>query len=528
MLPPPARPDPRWLTVARWPSAPLAIAAALLLARICWLFLFSDLTLAEDEAHYWAWSLHPDWSYYSKPPGVAWLIRVSTELFGQTEAAVRLPAAVCIAVATLGAAAAARWSFPGRSHPELPTIAAILFACVPAFAVASVLMTIDAPLLACWMWGVAFAARALLRGHHASWLALGGCIALGLLFKHTMLLLPVGVVFAAWATRRARPALPWRFLLAGLTIAALGLVPNLLWNAANGWPTPRHLLGHLALPGGDLPSAGTNPSRTFSLRSTGEYLALLLPVLGPTLPLALLAARRAAHSPAVRANLALAAPILLFYLLVSFRTRIEGNWPIAAACSLTVPAAWCVLEGVRHRALFTRVLWTFALLIGLFVTIAPSMLGFLSTRRVFGSYIPIARVTGMREHAAAARVELDRLRADTGLEPFILADHYGRASQLMFYLPGTEVLTASVPLGGRPSQLDRWPDTSPAHPDTAARLLGRPALLFGRPGAAWASAFDSVHDLGPLKGEPNPTSRTTAAGTGYKGFPSSPREQTDG
>ncbi len=516
----PIRPDPPWLAAARWPHAPLALAAALLLARVGWLFLFSDLTLSEDEAHYWAWSLHPDWSYYSKPPGVAWLIRISTELFGQTEAAVRLPAAVSIAVATLGAAAAARWSFPDR--PELPAIAALLFACVPAFAVASVLMTIDAPLIACWMWGVAFAARALLRGHHGSWLALGACIALGLLFKHTMLLLPVGVALAAWTTRRQRPALPWRFIIAGAIIAALGLLPNLLWNAANGWPTARHLLGHLALPGGDTPPAA--PLRPWTPRHTAEYLALLLPVLGPVLPLALLTARRA--TPPARAHLALAVPILLFYLLVSFRTRTEGNWPIAAACSLTVPAAWCVLEGVRRRALFTRVLWTIALLVGLFVTTAPAMLGFLSTRRVFGPSIPIARVTGMREHAAAARAEIDRLRAETGLEPFILADHYGRASQLMFYLPDAEVLTASVPLGGRPSQLDRWPATNPAHPATAARLLGRPALLFAGPDAAWASAFDSVQHLGPLDAEPNPDSRTTAAGTGYKGFlpvPTSPR-----
>lgn len=508
---PPDRPDPRWLAAARWSHAPLALAAALLLARVVWLFLFSDLTLSEDEAHYWTWSLHPDWSYTTKPPGVAWLIHLSTTLLGHTEAAVRLPAAVSIAIATLGAAAAARWSFP--DHPALPTIAAILFACVPAFALASVLMTIDAPLIACWMWGVAFAARALLRGHHGSWLALGVCVALGLLFKHTMLLLPAGVALAAWTTRHDRPSLPWRFVAAAFFIAAFGLLPNLLWNAAHDWPTLRHLLGHLALPGGDTPAA----PRPWNPRHTAEYLSLLFPVLGPVLPLALLATRR--PNPATRAHLAIAAPILLFYLLISLRTRTEGNWPIAAACSLTVPAAYTVLEGVRRRALPTRMLWTLALLAGLLVTIAPAILSFLSTRRVFGPYIPIARVTGMREHAAAAREHLDRLRAQTGLEPFVLADHYGRASQLMFYLPDTQILSASVPMGGRPSQLDRWPATNPLHPDTAPALLGRPALLFGQPGAPWAPAFESVTDLGPLPAEPRPDSRTTGVGIGYKGFP---------
>ena len=513
--PHPIRPDPRWLAAARWPLAPLALVAALLLSRVLWLFLFSDLTLSEDESHYWTWSLHPDWSYTTKPPGVAWLIHLSTAVLGHTEAAVRLPAAMSIALATLGAAAAARWSFP--DHPALPTIAAILFACVPAFALASVLMTIDAPLIACWMWGVAFAARALLRGHHGSWLALGACVALGLHFKHTMLLLPLGVALAAWNTRHHRPFLPWRNIAIASAIAALGLLPNLLWNAANDWPTARHLLGHLALPGGDTPA---NP-RPWNPRHTAEFLALLVPVLGPVLLLALPAVRRT--NPAARAHFALAVPILLFYLLVSLRTRTEGNWPIAAACSLTVPAAWCVLEGVRRRHLLTRVFWTLALLAGLIVTVAPAFLGFLSTRRVFGPFIPIARVTGMREHAAAAREHLDRLRAQTGLEPFVLADHYGRASQLMFYLPDTQVLSASVPMGGRPSQLDRWPATNPIHPDTAPALLGRPALLFGQPGAPWAPAFESVTPLGPLPAEPRPDSRTTSVGIGYKGFP----ERTD-
>src|SRR6202008_1018912 len=61
------------------------------------------LDLAPDEAHYWDWSRHLDWSYYSKGPGVAWLIRLSCELFatlslrltGTEMLAVRLPAVVC-------------------------------------------------------------------------------------------------------------------------------------------------------------------------------------------------------------------------------------------------------------------------------------------------------------------------------------------------------------------------------------------------------------------------------------------------
>src|SRR5438874_6568797 len=61
------------------------------------------LDLAPDEAHYWDWSRHLDWSYYSKGPLVAYLIRAGCAVAGswsqQTIAnemlAVRLPAVLC-------------------------------------------------------------------------------------------------------------------------------------------------------------------------------------------------------------------------------------------------------------------------------------------------------------------------------------------------------------------------------------------------------------------------------------------------
>src|SRR4029453_13302173 len=48
--------------------------------------------LSGDEAHYWDWSRQLDLSYYSKGPLVAYLIRASCSLFGDTMWAARLPA----------------------------------------------------------------------------------------------------------------------------------------------------------------------------------------------------------------------------------------------------------------------------------------------------------------------------------------------------------------------------------------------------------------------------------------------------
>src|SRR5262245_60721097 len=92
-------PERRWL----WRG----LAAALILAssalHVAYLAHDCPLDLAPDEAHYWDWSRHLDWSYYSKGPLVALLIRGSCALVGPwSEAhtgslalAIRLPAVIC-------------------------------------------------------------------------------------------------------------------------------------------------------------------------------------------------------------------------------------------------------------------------------------------------------------------------------------------------------------------------------------------------------------------------------------------------
>ena len=49
----------------------------------------SPLQLYADEAQYWVWSQHLAFGYFTKPPLVAWLIRLTT-LMGDAEPLVRL------------------------------------------------------------------------------------------------------------------------------------------------------------------------------------------------------------------------------------------------------------------------------------------------------------------------------------------------------------------------------------------------------------------------------------------------------
>ena len=74
----------------------LSILAAVAALRIWFLCSTREFNLVSDEAHYWDWSRHLDWCYYSKGPLVAWLIRASCWMWGaDVMPAVRLPAVIC-------------------------------------------------------------------------------------------------------------------------------------------------------------------------------------------------------------------------------------------------------------------------------------------------------------------------------------------------------------------------------------------------------------------------------------------------
>src|SRR5450432_4630765 len=64
----------RWLAVG--------LIAAVTVVRLVYIYFFCPYDLVPDEAHYWDWSRHLDWSYYSKGPLVAWIIRGGCELLG--------------------------------------------------------------------------------------------------------------------------------------------------------------------------------------------------------------------------------------------------------------------------------------------------------------------------------------------------------------------------------------------------------------------------------------------------------------
>ena len=89
----------------RWLAVFLILAVTAF--RVCYLFFWGPYDLAPDEGHYWDWSRHLDWSYYSKGPLVAWIIRAGCALFG--DAAVEIEGTLMPAVRCPPFSAAPCW-----------------------------------------------------------------------------------------------------------------------------------------------------------------------------------------------------------------------------------------------------------------------------------------------------------------------------------------------------------------------------------------------------------------------------------
>lgn len=514
----------------------VALVLLLLIARLVYLVCFCPYTLIEDEAHYWEWSRHLDWSYYSKGPGVAWTLWLTTHAFPSLgEFAVRCSAPFFHAITALALATLASECFKDR---RVGFLTAVIFNLLPGFQIAGVLFVIDMPFAACWSLAMLAAYRAFFTHSRMSWPALGAALAIGFLYKYTILLLIPGLAHILfWERDRLAFGRGWRFLTPlCIFIALLGLLPVIIWNYQHDWPTLKHLLGHLGVSGGDTPVVqGAGKGWSYSPMWTIDFLIAQFGISGPVLLLALLATRQGLWTTphaelGRRFFLWTAAPILIFYLFISLITEPEGNWSIAAHLSTAPLAAAFIVQSLDRFASTPRpgfnpirFIWHASLALGIASALlmlrldwVDRALGVVGASDSLRRVVPMSRLTGSDLQAQ----HVTRLLADLPPDAFVTTKHYGRASQMAYYLPGHPIVyCASAYLdGGRRTQYDVWPFTDLSNPDTSRSLLRRDAVVMGGTLAEWQPSFATLREIGTLDGD-RKRGRPAFIGTGFKGLP---------
>lgn len=158
--------------------------------------------------------------------------RLITSVPGVSPAAVRIvPALAGGAVVVIAARCAALFGADRFGR----VLAALVTACAPVIFV-SVHVDNTTPLdLLFWAAVVLCAATALLRGRPRWWLGAGVAAGLGLENDNLMLLLLAGLAIGLLVSPH-RQVLRTRWPWAGAAIAVVIWAPNLIWQAANGWP----------------------------------------------------------------------------------------------------------------------------------------------------------------------------------------------------------------------------------------------------------------------------------------------------
>jgi 4-amino-4-deoxy-L-arabinose transferase-like glycosyltransferase len=493
--------------------------------------------LSGDEAEYWTWSRKLDWSYFTRGPLIAVLIRAGTAVSGGLSVAVsgslmpavRLPAVLLGALTGWGVYRLTRET---AYNPAAALFAVLLLPAMPLFRAGALIITSDTPLICCWVWAAVWCHRAIRRDSTFAWFTAGAIAGLGVAAKYTMLAFPasVGLFLLLDSSRRRYLLRPGFWLMSALCV--LGAVPIVFWNATHGWVGADQMAHRVGLLPSDMvvqppadPALAAKPNPVLSLLT---FLGSEPAVLGPwwivgyaaiaTAIARLLRSRNNKESTASRTPppIHIERTSGLLYLLslwvvvwsacfaVSLMGENEANWAAPAHASVACLAGWWI-STAWTRVLMRRVLvatWVFcmALLFALQHTewLYPALVNVIprpSPTQVVPLRLldPTCRMRGYAELAREVHARWLMLKAQ-GHDPFILTPTYTLAASLSFYLPGQPEVYCLSWSPGFPvravNQHDMWRPNPRFDIDD---FRGRPAIVVAetKPGLNYARKLAS-------------------------------------
>lgn len=312
----------KWKTFSS-PSIIFLFIAAFYLLR---LFLIWKIPLVPDEAYYWYWSAHLDWSYFDHPPMIAYLMALSARMDGCKEIFVRLSGYISTMATLVFIFGTARVLFKNTARNQAwETI--FLLNITLLFSAGCIIQTPDTPMLLFWSMATFAGARIVAEKSEVSWYLLGVALGLGLLSKYTMILfVPCFYGFILLSDRNRFWLLKMQPYLA-LVIALLLFSPVIYWNWNHEWISFAYQL-----------KQGFSAHDKGVFNKLGEFLGGQAGVITPLLFMAFIfysvRSVRAAAPADRQACLYLGFlswPIILFFAVSSMKGKVsEANWPAPA------------------------------------------------------------------------------------------------------------------------------------------------------------------------------------------------------
>jgi undecaprenyl-diphosphatase len=418
------------------------VLGLLLLSVFRLLFIMTGpFDLTPDEAHYWEWSRRLDWSYYSKGPMIACLIRIGTGIFGNTVLGVRAFAVVLSVFSSLLLFRLGKELYDEKTG----CAAALLIQIVPLFSVFGIVLTIDSPFIFFWILSLYLFHRSIRNDEQASlvsWSLLGISIGLGLLTKYSMAFFPLSAFLLMLVRKDCRKFLKTAGPYIGLIISLLVFSPVLFWNAANEWVTLKHTAGQ----------AHIDEGFVISFITFGEFLGSQVGVLTPLLFVLLFTALGKLRGSREGSLLIwFSMPIIVFFMLKSLQGKVQANWALTGYITALVAFSAVYIGRWKNIRGPARLATAAALLLAL---TASLVVHFPSAFKLPDKLDPTLRLAGWQELGREAGMSYRELSAQG--PAFVFSDNYQVASELAFYMEGNPV-TYCANTGQRMNQYDLWP-----------------------------------------------------------------------
>jgi F0F1-type ATP synthase membrane subunit c/vacuolar-type H+-ATPase subunit K len=320
-----------------------------LLRLVFWFNTFPN----PDEAYYWLWGQHPALSYYDHPPLQAWIQGAFTALFGRSHVVLRLPNLISNLIFFSVYYQISRYIY-GREAHQFFWLMVLLVLASPLYFLFLALAWHDHLLITCSLIAL-FLFIQFLDGYSSdgqgkSWQLYAAAIALGLagLSKYNALFVALGMMSAIACNPQWRPLFRDRRLyLAGL-MAAIFLLPILLWNLGNDFQSFRYYVNR----SGDSGAGGLR-------LKWGEPLVFLLVSILTVSPFNVWAMIQAIKRPNPQPNSAYRTVALWIFAVstvlltaIAFVSTALYYWNITAYLLLfpLMPAVFLKAEGQRQRA----------------------------------------------------------------------------------------------------------------------------------------------------------------------------------
>jgi hypothetical protein len=185
-----------------------------------------------DELYFMVCGQRPAFGYVDQPPLVPLIAGASHALFGTALMPLRLLPALAMA-ATVALTAKLAESLGGARFAQWLSGLAVLLA--PVFLVNGLLLSTDMLQPLTWLACSWLLVRLAQTRDERTWLAFGMVVGISLASKYLIVFYLFGLAVGVVATPLRRSlASPW--IYAGAAIALAMTAPNLIWQAAHGWP----------------------------------------------------------------------------------------------------------------------------------------------------------------------------------------------------------------------------------------------------------------------------------------------------